>query len=123
MSRDRMLVERIAVFAHHGVLPEEERMGQRFMVSLAARLDLAPAGRSDDLARSVNYAELVDLAVRVATGRRFRLIEALAEAIAAEVLAAFPPIEEITVRIDKPSAPVSAITDGIAVEITRGRGE
>jgi dihydroneopterin aldolase len=123
MSRDRMLVERIAVFAHHGVLPEEERIGQRFMVSLAARLDLAPAGRSDDLARSVNYAELVDLAVRVATGRRFRLIEALAEAIAAEVLAAFPPIEEITVRIDKPSAPVSAITDGIAVEITRGRGE
>lgn len=123
MSRDRMLVERIAVFAHHGVLPEEERIGQRFMVSLAARLDLAPAGRSDDLARSVNYAELVDLAVRVATGRRFRLIEALAEAIAAEVLAAFPPIEEITVRIDKPSAPVSAITDGIAVEITRGRGD
>ena len=120
---DRILVDRIAIVARHGVLPEEERLGQRFYVSLACRLDLRPAGRSDDLARSVNYAELVGLAVAVATGRRFALIEALAHAVAVEALAAFPALDEITVRIDKPGAPVPAITDGIAVEVTRRRDE
>lgn len=120
---DRILVSRIAVAAHHGVLPEEKRLVQRFFVSLECRLDLRPAGLSDDLARSVNYADLIALAVTVATERRFYLIEALAETIAAQALAAFPVIDEIVVRIDKPGAPVPAITDGIAVEITRRRGD
>lgn len=118
---DRILIDRIAVYAHHGVLPEEERLGQRFFVSLACELDLAPAGRSDDLADGVSYADLVALALRIASGRRFRLIEALAETIAAEILAAYPAVDGITVRIDKPGAPVPAIVDGIAVEITRAR--
>lgn len=118
---DRILVERIAVHAHHGVLPEEERLGQRFLVSLACELDLGPAGRSDDLAQAVSYADLVALAVGIATGRRFRLIEALAETIAAKILRAHPAVEAVTVRIDKPGAPVPAIVDAIAVEITRRR--
>lgn len=118
---DRILVERIAVYAHHGVLPEEERLGQRFFISLDARLDLGPAGRSDDVAQTVSYADLVQLAVAVATTRRFRLIEALAEAIAAAALASFPALEALTVRIDKPAAPVPATLAGIAVEITRRR--
>lgn len=119
---DRILVRRIAIFAHHGVLPEETRLGQRFFVSLDVRLDLSPAGRSDDLAATVSYADLTEIATRLATSRRFRLIEALAETIAAEALATWPAIEAITVRVDKPGAPVPAILDGVAVEITRRRG-
>ena len=120
---DRIIVSRIAVAAHHGVLPEEKRLVQRFFVSLDCRLDLRQAGRSDDLADSVNYGDLIALALKVATERRFYLIEALAETIAGQALAAFPVVDEIVVRIDKPGAPVQAITDGIAVEITRRRGE
>lgn len=119
---DRILVQRIAVFAHHGALPEEARLGQRFFVSLEAALDLSAAGRSDDLALSVSYADLAALVTRIATGRRFQLIEALAEAIAAEALATWPALDAITVRVDKPGAPVPAILDGVAVEITRRRG-
>lgn len=119
---DRILVERIAVFAHHGLLPEETRLGQRFYLSLDCALDLAPAGRSDDVARTVSYADLTAVTVSIATERRFDLIEALAEAVAAAILAQFPAIEAITVRVDKPSAPVPAILDGVAVLITRRRG-
>ena len=118
---DRILINRIAVFAYHGVLPEEERIGQRFYVSLDCRLDLAEAGRSDDWKKTVNYVQLAEIATRVATGRRFRIIEALAEAIATEALAASPRLDEITVRVEKPSAPVPAILDGVSVEITRRR--
>ena len=118
---DRILVHRLAVFARHGVLPEEERLGQRFFISLDCRLDLAPAGRSDDVALTVSYADLAELAVGIATGRRFALIEALAEAIASEVLARFARVASVSVRVDKPSAPVPAILDGVSVEISRTR--
>lgn len=88
---DRILVARIAVFAYHGLLAEEARLGQRFYISLDCRLDLRPAGRSDDVARTVSYADLTAIVTRIATERRFALIEALAEAIAAEILAEHPP--------------------------------
>ena len=122
MSADRIGVARIAVFGRHGVLPEEAVLGQRFYISIDARLDLAPAGRSDDVAHTVSYADLTEIAVMIATERRFNLIEALAETIAATILERHAMVEAITIRIDKPSAPVPAILDGVNVEITRHRG-
>jgi 7,8-dihydroneopterin aldolase/epimerase/oxygenase len=116
---DRILIHRIAIYAYHGVHAEEERLGQRFYVSLDCCLDLAAAGRDDDWSSTVCYGRLTEIVNTIATGRRFRIIEALAEAIAAEALAAFPRLEAITVRIEKPSAPVPAIIDGVTVEITR----
>lgn len=121
-SADRILVQRIAVFAYHGLLEEEARIGQRFYISLECRLDLAPAGRSDDVARTVSYADLTEIATRIATGQRFALIEALAEAIAAEILARHAAVDGVSVRVDKPSAPVPAVIEGVAIEIHRSRG-
>ncbi|GJE27051.1 dihydroneopterin aldolase [Methylobacterium organophilum] len=118
---DRILVHRIAVFAYHGLLEEEARIGQRFYLSLEGRLDLSQAGRSDAMAHSVSYADLTEIAVRIATTRRFALIEALAEAVAAEILDRFPRIDEIRVRVDKPAAPVPAVIDGVSVEVRRLR--
>lgn len=120
---DCILVDRIAVFAYHGLLDEEARIGQRFYVSLDCRTDLRPAGLSDAMAATVSYADLTEIVVRIATTRRFALIEALAEAIAAEILGRFAGVESIRVRVDKPSAPVPAIIDGVAVVITRTRDE
>lgn len=118
---DRILLQRIALYAYHGVLPEESRIGQRFFVSLDCRLDLREAGRTDNLASSVSYADLAKLASRIGTERRFRTIEALAETVAAEILERFARIDAVTVTVEKPGAPVPAILDGIAVVITRDR--
>lgn len=118
---DRILLSRIALYAYHGVLPEESRIGQRFFISLDCRLDLREAGLNDDLGSSVSYADLAKLASRIGTERRFRTIEALAETVAAEILVRFERVDEVTVTVEKPGAPVPAILDGIAVVITRGR--
>lgn len=118
---DRIVVSRLAVYAYHGVFPEEERLGQRFLVSLTCTLDLAPAGRADDHVLSLDYGALAALAHAVATARRFRTIEALAEAIAAEALAAFPRVDEIRVVVEKPDAPIPLLLDGVSVAITRSR--
>lgn len=118
---DRILVERIAIYAYHGLLPEEAKLGQRFYISLDCGLDLSQAGRSDDVAQTVSYADLTEIATSLATTRRFALIEALAEAIAGAVLERFARIESVSVRIDKPSAPVPAALDNVAVVLYRQR--
>jgi dihydroneopterin aldolase len=122
MAGDLIRVTRIAVFGRHGLLPEEAVLGQRFYISLEAELDLGEAGRTDDVAGTVSYADLTQIAVEIATERRFNLIEALAETIAATILDRFARVAAIAVRIDKPSAPVPAILEGVSIEILRRRG-
>ena len=118
---DKIIISRLAVIAHHGVLAEEARLGQRFYISLVCALDLRPAGIADDYARSVGYQAVAELVHGIATAKRFRLIEGLAEAIAGAVLERFARIESVMVRVEKPAAPVPLIFDSIAVEIERRR--
>lgn len=118
---DRILLSRIAVYAYHGVFPEEEKLGQRFYISLDCRIDLRPAGESDDWHRTASYDQLADIVVKVSTGQRFHLIEALAERVAREILAGFPAIEQVMVRVEKPGAPIPTILDGVTIEIERRR--
>ena len=118
---DRIVLHRIATYAYHGVLAEEERIGQRFYISLDCCLDLSEVGLTDSLQKGVSYADLARVATEIATERRFRTIEALAETIARALLSDFPRLEAVTVKVEKPGAPVPAILDGISVEITRRR--
>jgi len=119
---DRIHVKGLAVHAFHGVLPEEARLGQRFLIDLRIALDAGEAARADDERLTVSYADLVAIAVRIATGERFRLIETLAERIAQACLAEHPRVASITVRVEKPGAPVAAVFETVAVEVTRVRG-
>ncbi|MBP7337105.1 dihydroneopterin aldolase [Niveispirillum sp.] len=118
---DHILVHRIAVYAHHGLTAEEAKLGQRFFISLDCTLDLSAAGEADDWDLSVCYAKLTAATTRIATARRFRTIEGVAEAVAADLLDGFPTIQVVMVQVDKPSAPVPAIIDGVSVRITRSR--
>ncbi|WP_181702735.1 dihydroneopterin aldolase [Chthonobacter albigriseus] len=118
---DRIFVKNIAVFAYHGLHPEEEKLGQRFFIWLEARVDSRAAGLADDFEKTVSYVDLTEIAVEIATKRRFRIIEALAETIAAAILERLPDVQSIVVRVDKPSAPVPAVIDGVSVEIERAR--
>ncbi len=119
---DRLTLSRLAVFAYHGAYPEEERLGQRFFISVTCQLDLAPAGLADDHERSVNYEQIAVLVNELAMKRRFRAIEGLAEAIAGALLSTFSSVETVTVRVEKPEAPLPFIFDSVAVEIERKRG-
>ncbi len=118
---DRIVLSRLAVYAYHGVHAEEQRLGQRFYISVTCGLDLAGAGRADDWNRTVCYGRLAELVHAIATGRRFKIIEALAETIAAEVLAGFSRVEWVRVRVEKPEAPVAVLLEHFAVEIERRR--
>ena len=83
---DKILINDMEFYGYHGVFPEENRLGQRFIVDLTVQLDLKKAGETDELEYSVNYGELYQLCKEITEGKPFKLIEALAEKIAAHTL-------------------------------------
>jgi dihydroneopterin aldolase len=119
VTGDRILLQGLRARGRHGVLPHERELGQLFVVDLELRLDLSAAGRSDDLGDTVDYGELAGRVAELVGGRPRRLLEALAEDLAALALAD-RRVDTVRVRVAKPHAPLP--TDAtVAVELVRGR--
>jgi dihydroneopterin aldolase len=103
----------------HGALEQEQREGQRFVfdVTLAAH----DAGvRSDHLADTVDYTAVVARIREISDGRRFNLIEALAAAIADDLLQRFP-VSRVRVRVRKPEVKLGAPAEYTAATVERSR--
>jgi dihydroneopterin aldolase len=115
---DRITLTGLQFYGYHGVYPEENRLGQNFLVDVELHADLREAGRTDDLKRTVDYGKVYLAVKAIAEGQPFKLIEAVAERIATEVLAGFP-VTEVVVRVHKPKAPIPGPFDGVTVEIRR----
>ncbi|NHN55364.1 2-amino-4-hydroxy-6-hydroxymethyldihydropteridine diphosphokinase [Calidifontibacter sp. DB0510] len=101
---DHIGITGLEVTTCHGVLPEEKTSPQRFLADIDLELDLQPAGATDDLQRSVSYAEIAQAAEAILRGAPVDLIENLAERIATMCLQR-REVEAATVTIRKPQAP------------------
>ncbi len=119
---DRMLLKRMVFYGYHGVIPEENRLGQKYYVDLDLRLDLAKAALSDDVEDTVNYAEIHALLKQIVEGPPVKLIETLAANIASAVLGTYTIIHKATVSVTKPNPPFDITYDGVTVELSRQRG-
>lgn len=116
---DRINIKKLEVFAKHGVLPEENVLGQKFLISATLYCDTRKAGRTDELSESVNYAEVSELIKKCTETHMFRLIERLAEYLAGEILRSFPQIAKLELEVEKPWAPVLLPLETVSVKITR----
>ena len=94
---DIIEIKNLEIFANHGVFPEENVLGQKFVVSAKLYTSTRKAGLTDDLTASIHYGEVSQM-----------------------LLHEFPLMNAITLRIEKPWAPVGLPLDTVAVEITRG---
>jgi dihydroneopterin aldolase len=106
-----------AFFARHGIMDEEERLGQRFYVD--ATLLIVPEGPldADSIAHTVDYGVAFEVIERIVTGERRFLIEALALECARALVARFPQIRRAEVTVRKPNAPVRGVLDHVEVTI------
>jgi dihydroneopterin aldolase len=118
---DQVFVSGLALHAYHGVMQHEAKVGQTFKLDLTLDLNLAEASRSDKLADTVGYDQVVDVASQAFIARRYRLVEAAAGAVAETVLERFPQVEVVRVTIHKPHAPIAATFDDVGVSIVRSR--
>jgi len=117
---DRIRLSGVRGRGFHGVFEHERREGQEFVIDVELALDLAPAGASDDLADTVNYGEIGAAALARIEGDPYDLIERLAEVIASDALR-HNEVDEVTVTVHKPQAPVGVPFGDVTVSVTRRR--
>lgn len=118
---DTIFVTGLAIHAYHGVMEHESKVGQTFLIDLELSLDLTEASRSNRIASTVSYAEVVDCVYRSFSAERLRLLEAAAGAVAEAVLARFPRVTAVRITVHKPHAPIAATFADVGVSIRRER--
>jgi 7,8-dihydroneopterin aldolase/epimerase/oxygenase len=120
MIMDRVALRGLRARGRHGFLPAERELGQEFVVDVVLGLDTRPAAADDDLSRTVDYGALAGRLVDVIEGPPVKLIETLAERLAASCLD-HPQVEEAEVIVHKPNAPMPYRFDDVTVTIHRSR--
>lgn len=118
---DRIELRGLRLAGVVGVLPHEQAQAQPLELDLDVHLDLAPAGISDDLGDTVDYGALCDVAERVVGATRYGLLEALAEHLARDLLAADERIDAVTVSVRKLRPPVAQQLSTSGARLTRAR--
>ncbi|WP_284224443.1 dihydroneopterin aldolase [Mycobacterium antarcticum] len=117
---DRIELRGLAVRGNHGVFDHERRDGQDFVVDITVWIDLAPAAASDELADTVDYGALAQLAADVVAGPPRNLIETVAAEIADRVMAD-ERLHAVEVVVHKPDAPIPLTFADVAVVARRSR--
>ena len=116
---DKIEIKELEVFANHGVFPEENILGQKFVISATLFTRTRLAGLTDELSASINYGEVSHMITDFTRKHTYKLLESLAENLAEMLLCSLSGLEKITLKIEKPWAPVGLPLKTVSVEITR----
>ncbi|ASK61687.1 dihydroneopterin aldolase [Virgibacillus phasianinus] len=116
---DKIILKGLRFYGYHGLLPEENKLGQRFHVDVELLVDLKQPGESDRMEDSIHYGHAYELIQTVVEGDPKNLIEAVAEDIAKSLLSNFDLLQAILVKVVKPDPPIRGHYESVAVEIFR----
>ena len=116
---DKISIKGLEVYAKHGVYPEENALGQKFVVSVDLYMSTRKAGLTDDLSLSVNYGEVSHFINEFMTKHTWKLIETVAERLAQELMSNYALIQHVDLTIEKPWAPIGLPLDTVSVTISR----
>lgn len=116
---DHLRIVDLEIMAHHGVFPEEKKLGQKFLVSVDCAYNMKNATKEEDLTQSVHYGLLCNDITRLLTENTYDLLETCAYRIVQHIFSVFPFVREATVSIKKPFAPIGLPLAYPEVSITR----
>jgi len=117
----RLVLSGIELIGFHGQDEAERRRGNRFRIDLAMEGDVESALTSDALADTVDYSGVVAVVRKVNEERHHLLIESLADAIANALLAAFPSIVKLSIRVMKLDPPGLGRVRSAGIELVKER--
>ena len=109
-------VKEARFYAFHGVIPQEQKVGGEFLVDLKVGYLIEAAMQSDEVADTLNYAELYEL-VKEEMAIPSRLLEYVAGRIVKSINERFPKVSSIELKITKKNPPMGADCDGAGVEV------
>jgi len=114
-------VNRIKVYARHGVSPQERTVGADFYVTVSALVDVeASAWQDDQLEGTADYSRFVSI-VRREMAVPSNLLEHVASRIASAVLAECSSVQKVCVTIEKENPPLGVLCDGVSVKIEQAK--
>ena len=119
VSEDVVFVHGMQFWGTHGYYPEENKLGQKFVVDVEAALDMTAMCQTDDLSKGFSYVTIYEITKRVVTLEEFKLLERLAQRIADEIMAAYL-IKWVKVTVKKPAVAIGGIVDYAGISVVRG---
>ncbi len=120
-STDEIRIIGLKLYAYHGCLEEEKQKGQEFTLDITFHLSLLPAGLTDNLEKTINYAEACEYVSEVFSKYKYNLIETAAEDVANALLLKYELAESVDVTVYKPHAPIIFDFENVCVSVTRTR--
>jgi dihydroneopterin aldolase len=117
---DKVSLNGIDVYAHHGVHPAERELGQRFVIDVHLWTDCSAAADSDSLHQALDYTAVHACIKESTAGTSFQLIEALAGYLCRVLLESFP-VDKVQVTVQKPNPPIPNFLGRASVTFVRER--
>lgn len=114
----KILLEDIKIYAYHGVLPEESVIGNNYIINTELRADLEKASQTDNLADTVNYAEISEIIHREMQIPS-QLLENVIGRIIRKIEENFPQISYIKIKLTKINPPMKGEMKGVSVEFEK----
>ncbi len=116
---DCIRIKDLEVFGFHGAKPEENVLGQKFVLDVFLYTDVRQAGQTDDLTKSIHYGHAAHAIEAFVREHTYQLIERLAEELCMYLLTTIENLEKIRLVVKKPWAPIKLPVDTVSVEVER----
>lgn len=111
-----IILKNIKLHAFHGVMAQETKVGNDFIVNLKIKVDYSLAGKSDAVEDTVSYADVYAV-VKQEMNIPSKLLEHAIYRISNTLLNTFPQIEEVDIRLDKINPPMGADIETAGVHL------
>ena len=118
---DQIHIHGLEVYCNHGVYPEENILGQKFVLDIVLYTDTRRAGQTDQIEDSVNYGQVCQYLEEQMKAQNDKLLERVAQRMAEGILREFSLVRAVDVEVKKPWAPVMRHIDYASVAIHRSR--
>ncbi|MBL4745591.1 MAG: dihydroneopterin aldolase [Flavobacteriaceae bacterium] len=116
----KITVSNIKVYAYHGCLDEEGKIGSDYRVDVAIKADLRKSAVSDDLADTVDYVHLNKI-VKEEMAIRSKLLEEVVERILQRIMQEIKLVDKATVAVSKLNPPIGGNVEMVTVERSKKR--
>ena len=112
----KILIKDLKLFGYHGVRDKEKKNGQDFLFNIKILLNKGDFTGEDDLGKTLNFSEIINLVKEINGSRRFDLLETFSQVLAEEIIEFSPLAEKVRVRVEKIAPPIKEDLYSVGVE-------
>lgn len=120
---DKIVLKNMRFRSFSGVLPEEKKDGQDFVITLTLTCSDIPGCKTDKLSDTVDYGKVFSMVKNYVENASVDLIEHMGYQIIVKIMRAFSMVDQISCEIQKPKAPIDGDFDYMSVIVSRTRAQ